>query len=249
MPFTAIIPARYASTRFPGKPLTLIKGKPMIQHVYERCVEANAQRVVVATDSQQIAETVAAFGGQYCMTSKHHESGTSRIAEVLNQLSIDDNEVIVNVQGDEPFIPAANIQQVANNLMLFSQAKMTTLCEPIIALDDMLNPNVVKVVADKHNFALYFSRAPIPFERDSIAQDEMPLNYTHGYRHIGLYGYRAGFIREYLAMTATSLEHIEKLEQLRVLWHGHKIHIEQAKEPGPIGIDTPEDLARINQAS
>lgn len=249
MPFTAIIPARYASTRFPGKPLALIKGKPMIQHVYERCLEAKARRVIVATDDERIAETVKHFAGEYCMTSKGHESGTSRIAEVLDKLDINDDESIVNVQGDEPFIPSVNVQQVANNLEQHINAQMTTLCEPILSWEEVINPNVVKVVSDKNGFALYFSRAPIPYERDANHQTKAQLDVPFWNRHIGLYGYKAGFVRDYLAMAATELEHLEKLEQLRVLWHGYKIHIEQAREPGPIGIDTPEDLARIEKAN
>ncbi|MBT1063187.1 3-deoxy-manno-octulosonate cytidylyltransferase [Bowmanella sp. Y26] len=246
MKFTCIIPARYASTRFPGKPLVDIHGKPMIQHVVERAMESGASRVVVATDDDRIAEVVHSFGGQVCMTGRHHESGTERLAEVVDILGLDADEIVVNVQGDEPFIPAAIIQQVAENLNQHRQAEMATLAVRLTDVEELFNPNVVKVVTDKLGYALYFSRATIPYDRarflDADSIDEIGDYYL---RHIGIYAYRAGFIKQYVNMTPSGLEQIESLEQLRVLWHGEKIHVDVALQAPPAGIDTPDDLARV----
>lgn len=246
MSFSAIIPARFGSTRFPGKPLAVIDTKPMVQHVYERCREANADRVIVATDDRRIEKTVLDFGGEVCLTSEHHESGTTRLAEVIETLNIDDNQIIVNVQGDEPFIPAANIRQVAENLIQCSEAKVATLSEEITNFNDLKNPNIVKVVTNKVGLALYFSRAMIPFDRDLNLVGNQSIELMRNlFRHIGIYAYRAGFVREYVALPASDMENIEKLEQLRVLWHGYNIHVAKAIEPPPIGIDTPEDLKKL----
>ncbi|MBF7072659.1 3-deoxy-manno-octulosonate cytidylyltransferase [Glaciecola sp. MH2013] len=253
MEFIVVIPARYGSTRFPGKPLALIKDKPMIQHVVERAGEAGAQQVVVATDDDRIANAVRSFGAEVCMTREDHESGTTRIAEVLHSYGIDDDTIVVNVQGDEPFIPSANIQQVARNLHENSDFPMATLAYPISDELDIFNPNVVKVLADKNKRAMYFSRAPIPFDRDEfIAKQEGGANHielrslTSIYlRHIGIYGYRAGFVKQYDTLATTQLEKSESLEQLRVLWHGYPIHIDVAKHAPPHGVDTPDDLARF----
>ncbi|MBN7819945.1 3-deoxy-manno-octulosonate cytidylyltransferase [Bowmanella yangjiangensis] len=246
MKFTCIIPARYASTRFPGKPLVDIHGKPMIQHVVERAMESGANRVVVATDDERIAEVVKSFGGQVCMTGRHHESGTERLAEVVDILGLDADEIVVNVQGDEPFIPASIIQQVAENLNQHRQAEMATLAVRLTDVEELFNPNVVKVVTDKLGYALYFSRATIPYDRarflDADSIDEIGDYYL---RHIGIYAYRAGFIKQYVNMTPSGLEQIESLEQLRVLWHGEKIHVDVALQAPPAGIDTPDDLARV----
>ena len=246
MKFTCIIPARYASTRFPGKPLVDIHSKPMIQHVVERAMESGANRVVVATDDERIAEVVKSFGGQICMTGRHHESGTERLAEVVDILGLDADEIVVNVQGDEPFIPASIIQQVAENLNQHRQAEMATLAVRLTDVEELFNPNVVKVVTDKLGYALYFSRATIPYDRarflDADSIDEIGDYYL---RHIGIYAYRAGFIKQYVNMTPSGLEQIESLEQLRVLWHGEKIHVDVALQAPPAGIDTPDDLARV----
>jgi 3-deoxy-manno-octulosonate cytidylyltransferase (CMP-KDO synthetase) len=246
MKFTVIIPARYGSTRFPGKPLADIHGKPMIQHVVERALDCGAAQVIVATDDERIAEAVRDFGGQVCMTSRHHESGTERLAEVVDILELDADELVVNVQGDEPFIPPANIQQVAENLNLHPQAEMATLAVRLREVEEVFNPNVVKVVTDKLGYALYFSRATVPYDRSRFL-DEDNIDEVGDYylRHIGIYAYRAGFIRQYVNMTPSGLEQIESLEQLRVLWHGEKIHVDIAAETPPAGIDTPADLARI----
>jgi 3-deoxy-manno-octulosonate cytidylyltransferase (CMP-KDO synthetase) len=246
MNFSVIIPARYASTRFPGKPLVDINGKPMVQHVYERAIESGASKVIVATDDARIAKVVSDFGGQYCMTGSHHESGTERLAEVIDMEGMLAHELVVNVQGDEPFIPAVNIQQVAENLYHHQQAEMATLAVRINDVEEAFNPNVVKVVTDKQGFAMYFSRATIPYDRSRFLDEEIIDEIGDYYlRHIGIYAYRAGFIKQYVSMSPSGIEQIESLEQLRVLWHGEKIHVDIARETPPAGIDTPEDLERI----
>ena len=244
MSFIVVIPARYGSTRFPGKPLALINNKPMIQHVYERAVEAGASDIIVATDDKRIGEVVSSFGGKVCYTNDSHESGTERIAEVLSTLSISDNTVVVNVQGDEPFIPPENIQQVANNLVS-SNMHMATLCFPISQRKDIDNSNVVKVVFSSNGKAMYFSRAPIPYDR-SWVQNTQNMHDNAYYRHVGIYAYRAGFVHEYITLSASQYEHIESLEQLRVLYHGYDIHVAVAEQAPPHGVDTPDDLARLN---
>ena len=246
MRFNVIIPARYASSRFPGKPLVDINGKPMVQHVYERAIESGANRVIVATDDARIAKTVSDFGGNYCMTAEHHESGTERLAEVIDVEGLLAHELVVNVQGDEPFIPPENIQQVAENLYNHQDAEMATLGVKISDVEEAFNPNVVKVVTDKRGYALYFSRSTIPYDRsrflDADNIDEIGDFYM---RHIGIYAYRAGFIKQYVNMAPSGLEQIESLEQLRVLWHGEKIHVDEAQKAPPTGIDTPEDLDKL----
>ncbi|MCG9582138.1 3-deoxy-manno-octulosonate cytidylyltransferase [Vibrio tubiashii] len=240
MSFTVVIPARYQSTRLPGKPLADICGKPMIQWVYEQAIQAGADKVIVATDDSRVEQAVEAFGGQVCMTSPNHESGTERLAEVVEKMAIPDDHIIVNVQGDEPLIPPSIITQVAENLAN-SQAPMSTLAVEISDEAEVFNPNAVKVLTDKDGYAMYFSRATIPWDRDSFADDakiiKQPLM-----RHIGIYAYRAGFINTYINWEPTALEKIECLEQLRVLWYGEKIHVEVAKEAPAAGVDTPEDL-------
>lgn len=246
MEFTVIIPARYASSRFPGKILADIMGKPMVQHVHERALEAGASKVVVATDDERIEAAVKSFGGEVCMTADTHESGTERIAEVVDLLGIDDEQIIVNIQGDEPFIPAANIRQVAANLFKCDWAQMATLAAPITSVEEAFNPNAVKVLTDKVGSALYFSRSTIPYDRERFLNVENPDEIGDFYlRHIGIYSYRAGYIKEYVSLSPSELERIESLEQLRVLWHGGKIHVDCAQEPPPTGIDTPEDLTHL----
>lgn len=245
MSFTVVIPARYESTRLPGKPLADIGGKPMIQWVYEQSLQAGAEKVVVATDDARVESAVQAFGGVVCMTSSEHESGTERLAEVVKVMNIPDDHVIVNVQGDEPLIPPAIITQVANNLAS-SQAPMATLAVEISHEDEVFNPNAVKVLTDKDGYAMYFSRATIPWDRDNFANGgkviAQPLM-----RHIGIYAYRAGFINTYINWEPTALEKIESLEQLRVLWYGEKIHVEVAKQAPPAGVDTPDDLEVVRK--
>ncbi len=240
MSFTVVIPARYQSTRLPGKPLADIGGKPMVQWVYEQAIQAGADQVIIATDDERVEKAVKAFGGDVCMTSPDHESGTERLAEVVKLKNIPDDHIIVNVQGDEPLIPPSIILQVANNLAA-SQAPMATLAVEIEDEAEVFNPNAVKVLTDKDGYAMYFSRATIPWDRDNFANGgktiAQPLM-----RHIGIYAYRAGFINTYINWEPTALEKIECLEQLRVLWYGEKIHVEVAKKAPSAGVDTPEDL-------
>jgi 3-deoxy-manno-octulosonate cytidylyltransferase (CMP-KDO synthetase) len=240
MSFTVVIPARYQSTRLPGKPLADIAGKPMIQWVHEQALQAGADKVIIATDDERVEQVVKSFGGEVCMTSPDHESGTERLAEVVEKMAIPDDHIIVNVQGDEPLIPPSIIAQVADNLAN-SQAPMATLAVEIDHEAEVFNPNAVKVVTDKDGYAMYFSRATIPWDRDNFAGQQQTIAQPL-MRHIGIYAYRAGFINTYINWQPTTLEKIECLEQLRVLWYGEKIHVEVAKEAPAAGVDTPEDL-------
>lgn len=243
--FTVIIPARYASTRLPGKPLADIHGKPMVVRVMEQAIKSGASRVIIATDHPDVAAAVIAAGGEACMTNPDHQSGTERLAEVIDTYGFSDDEIIVNVQGDEPLIPPEIIRQVAQNLQ-GSQANMGTLAVPIHSAQEAFNPNAVKVVMDKDGYALYFSRATIPWDRDQFAKSKEAIGDTF-LRHIGIYAYRAGFIRRYIAWDASPLEKIEMLEQLRVLWYGEKIHVAVAEKAPGAGVDTPEDLELVRQ--
>lgn len=246
MSFVAIIPARYASSRLPGKPLMDIHGKPMIVHVLERARESGAARIIVATDHADVAKAVEAAGGEVCMTRADHESGTERLAEVVEKCGFADDTPIVNLQGDEPMIPPENLRQVAENLIA-SGVGMSTLAVPIEDAQEAFNPNAVKVVCDKNGFALYFSRATIPWDRDRFAHSRDAIGDSL-LRHIGIYGYRAGFIRRYVSWAPSPLEQLEKLEQLRVLWYGEKIHVAVARQVPGTGVDTPEDLERVRAA-
>ncbi|MDE9444897.1 3-deoxy-manno-octulosonate cytidylyltransferase [Xenorhabdus bovienii] len=244
--FTVIIPARFASTRLPGKPLADIHGKPMIVRVMERAIRSGANRVIVATDNQAVFDAVTAADGEACMTSAHHHSGTERLAEVIDRYQFADDEIIVNVQGDEPLIPEQIIKQVADNLAE-SDAGMATLAVQIQDAEEAFNPNTVKVVMDAQGYALYFSRATIPWERDRFMQSKETVG-DNFLRHIGLYAYRAGFIRRYVQWAPSPLESIEMLEQLRVLWYGEKIHVAKALQAPGAGVDTPEDLEAVRKA-
>ncbi len=248
MQFNVIIPARHDSNRLPGKPLLDIAGKPMIQHVYERARESGADKIIIATDDDRIANSAAGFGAEVCMTSAEHRSGTERISEVLTKTGLDDDSIVVNLQGDEPMMPPTLIHQVAQNLYEHHDASVATLQEQIHNAADLFDPHVVKVISDQSGYALYFSRAPIPWDRDafSISTEELPETALH-FRHVGLYAYRAGFIKQYVSWPACELEQMESLEQLRVLWHGHKIHVAQAGQPTERGVDTDRDLARVRQ--
>jgi 3-deoxy-manno-octulosonate cytidylyltransferase (CMP-KDO synthetase) len=245
MSFIAIIPARFASSRLPGKPLADIGGKPMVVHVMERAKESGADRVIVATDHPDVFAAVQAAGGEVCMTRADHQSGTERLAEVIELYGFSDEDIIVNVQGDEPLVPPVIIKQVAENLAS-CEAGMATLAVPIETAEEAFNPNAVKVVMDAKGFALYFSRATIPWERERFAKSKETVGDTF-LRHIGIYAYRAGFIRRYVNWAPSPLEHIELLEQLRVLWYGEKIHVAVAKEVPSVGVDTPEDLQRVRE--
>lgn len=261
MHFRVVIPARYASSRLPGKPLADIAGKPMILHVLARALDAGAESVVVATDDTRVRDVVEAAGYAALMTSPDHQSGTERLVEVVEQMGWTDDTLVVNVQGDEPLIEPALIREAARQLVLHEDAVMATLAHPIHDLADFLNPNVVKVVVDEAGYAVYFSRAPVPWPRDAFARlglagaaltaagsgvPHEPLPHDLGaLRHIGLYAYRAGFLRTYAGLTASPLERHEMLEQLRVLWHGYRICLGMTPGAPAPGVDTPDDLARV----
>ncbi|MAX52490.1 MAG: 3-deoxy-manno-octulosonate cytidylyltransferase [Methylophaga sp.] len=246
MSFSIIIPARYASSRLPGKPLMDIAGKPMIQHVYERALESDADKVIIATDDERIADTVTAFDADVCMTAETHRSGTDRLAEVVEKRQFNDKEIVINVQGDEPCLPALLINQVAADLAQHKEADMASLFSRIHQEKQVFDPNVVKVVMDNQGYALYFSRAPIPWMRDHFHKTELPPELPH-YRHIGLYGYRAHFLKNYTGMAPCLLETEESLEQLRVLFHGKKIHMSEALISAGHGVDTEADLIEVRQ--
>ncbi|ROQ20292.1 3-deoxy-manno-octulosonate cytidylyltransferase (CMP-KDO synthetase) [Marinimicrobium koreense] len=248
MSFYVVIPARYASSRLPAKPLKDIAGKPMIRHVYERARESAATQVIIATDDERIEQAARAFGATVCMTSADHQSGTDRLQEVVSQLGLPDDAIVVNVQGDEPLIPPAVINQVAQNLAGDSSASVATLCEPIELVEDFCNPNIVKVVMDAHGRALYFSRAPIPYPRDAFAGEgrALPEDFV-ARRHIGIYAYRVGLLHRFVTWDQAPLERFESLEQLRVLWQGESIHVAEACRPVPGGVDTELDLDRVRR--
>jgi len=244
--FTVLIPARYASTRLPGKPLADIAGKPMVVRVAERARGAGATRVVVATDDERVQMAVAAHGVDVCMTRGDHPTGTDRLAEAAAALGLSDDSIVVNVQGDEPLLAPSLIRAMAGLLERNPDAAIATACHPIADPAEAFNPNVVKVVLDAHGYALYFSRATIPWARDAFAADrtrlppELPL-----YRHYGLYAYRVAFLRAFPTLPPAPIERFEALEQLRALWHGYRVVVEiTAGTPAP-GVDTPEDLARV----
>ncbi|MEK1943092.1 MAG: 3-deoxy-manno-octulosonate cytidylyltransferase [Pseudomonas sp.] len=246
--FTVVIPARFASTRLPGKPLQDICGKPMIQHVWEQAKKSSAQRVVVATDDARIVEACKGFGAEVVLTRVDHNSGTDRLAEVASALGLAGDAIVVNVQGDEPLIPPAVIDQVAANLAEHTEAAMATLAEPIDDVTALFNPNVVKVVTDKNGLALTFSRAPLPWARDSFAQsrEQLPAGVPYR-RHIGIYAYRAAFLHNFVSWGPCWLEDTECLEQLRALYHGERIHVADALEAPQAGVDTQEDLERVRR--
>jgi 3-deoxy-manno-octulosonate cytidylyltransferase (CMP-KDO synthetase) len=247
MSYIVVIPARYASTRLPGKPLLDIVGKPMIQRVVEQAARCGAERVVVATDDKRIADAVTDFGGEVVMTDANHPSGTDRLQEVAQKLGLDDAAVIVNVQGDEPLIPPSVIDQVAGNLASHSEAGIATLCERIHDLETVMNPNAVKVIFDHQGMANYFSRAPIPWSREQFSSNlsqQLPAGAEY-YRHIGIYAYRVGFLHSYVNWPSSMTEVTESLEQLRALANGVRIHVDVAFETPPAGVDTQEDLERV----
>jgi 3-deoxy-manno-octulosonate cytidylyltransferase (CMP-KDO synthetase) len=248
MDFVVVIPARYASTRLPGKPLQDIAGKPMIRHVWEQAKKSAASRVVVATDDARIVDACQAFGAEVLLTRADHNSGTDRLAEVASQLGLAADAIVVNVQGDEPLIPPAIIDQVAANLAAHPEAGIATLGEPLRDAAQLFNPNVVKLVADARGLALTFSRAPLPWARDAFAADRASLPADVPFRrHIGIYAYRAGFLHDFVAWGPCWQEDTECLEQLRALWHGVRIHVADALEAPPAGVDTPQDLQRVRQ--
>ncbi|MBM3345414.1 MAG: 3-deoxy-manno-octulosonate cytidylyltransferase [Betaproteobacteria bacterium] len=256
VPFIVVIPARYASSRLPGKPLADIGGKPMIVRVAERARASGAEAVYVATDHDDVRDAALAHGFDTVMTSPHHASGTDRIAEVAHSLAFDPKAIVVNVQGDEPLIAPHLVANVAAVLAADDSAVMSTACHAITNPEDMFNPNVVKVVLDAHGGAMYFSRAPLPWPRDAFAESfrrapgKLPARLPRGlpcYRHIGIYAYRASFLERFSALARSPLEEFEALEQLRVLAHGYRIAVAICKQAPQGGVDTPEDLERVRE--
>ena len=245
MSFTVLIPARLASSRLPDKPLADIAGKPMVVHVADRAAESGAERVVVACDDERIRAACAAHGVAAVLTRTDHASGSDRLAEACEKLGLDGGDVVVNVQGDEPLIDPALIDACAALLRQRDDCVMSTAAHPITSAAELDNPNVVKVVLDAAGRALYFSRAPIPWWRDGRAAGTAQIQSPAPLRHVGLYGYRAGFLRRFPTLPPAPIEQLESLEQLRVLWHGERIAVHITDHaPGP-GVDTPEDLARV----
>lgn len=254
--FSIIIPARYGSTRLAGKPLLDIAGQTMIERVYRQASSSNADQVIVATDDQRILATVNNFGGQVVMTNAEHPTGTDRLQEVAAKRGFDDQHIIVNVQGDEPLIPAEAINQLAENLQNHSVAGIATLCEQITDTAEIFDPNAVKVVRDKNQFAQYFSRAPIPWLRGWPAPHTLDFqsaelsaliasSKTQWYRHIGMYAYRVSVLNQYVSWAVCEQERVESLEQLRALDNGVKIHCAETYSQIPAGVDTEQDLARV----
>jgi 3-deoxy-manno-octulosonate cytidylyltransferase (CMP-KDO synthetase) len=246
MSFTVLIPARYASTRLPGKPLADIAGKPMVVRVAERAHRAGATRVVVATDDERIRTAVEEHGIAACLTRTDHPTGTDRLAEAARLLELPDDAIVVNVQGDEPLLAPSLIRDVALLLAAHTDAAIATACHPIRDPAEAFNPNVVKVVLDARRYALYFSRATIPWARDffvsgrEVIPADLPI-----YRHYGLYAYRVSFLRSFPALSPAPIERFEALEQLRALWHGHRIVVAITEGTPAPGVDTEDDLAQV----
>ena len=246
MKFSVIIPARYASTRFPGKPLADVAGKPMVVRVAERARRSGAADVIIATDDARIAAVVTRHGFDAIMTSSRHDSGTDRIAEVAARRRYPGEHIVVNVQGDEPLIAPSLIRQVASDLARHRAAAMATACHRIRDPRELVNPNIVKLALDRDGYALYFSRAPIPWARDAFARglSRVPPGLP-AYRHLGIYAYRAAFLRAFTRLAPAAIERFEALEQLRALAHGHRIHCVVTRAAPHPGVDTPADLRRI----
>jgi 3-deoxy-manno-octulosonate cytidylyltransferase (CMP-KDO synthetase) len=246
--FKVVIPARYASTRLPGKPLLSIAGKPMIAHVCVKAQQAGAEEVVVATDDERIFDVVSDLGIRAIMTRPEHQSGTERIAEVAERCSWKRDEIIVNLQGDEPLIPSGIIRELAAALEDQQQAGIATLAARIVDHEEIFNPNSVKVVLNQAGYALYFSRAPIPWDRAGFTQqDKQVSGKMPYYRHIGMYAYTVDFLKRYCSWQPSVLETVESLEQLRILWHGEAIKVKVVENTPPAGVDTAEDLQRVER--
>jgi 3-deoxy-manno-octulosonate cytidylyltransferase (CMP-KDO synthetase) len=246
--YRVVIPARFASSRLPGKPLADIGGKPMVVRVAERARQGGAQSVIIATDHADILAAAREHGVEALMTRADHATGTDRIAEVVERLGLEDDAIVVNLQGDEPLVPAALVSQVAQLLAERREAAIATACHVIHDAAEVFSPNVVKVTFDHLGYAHYFSRAPIPFWRDGFGKGvaSLPENESY-YRHVGLYAYRAGFLRKYGGLAPAPAERLESLEQLRALWHGYRIAVAVCTEAPPPGVDTPEDLEHVRR--
>jgi 3-deoxy-manno-octulosonate cytidylyltransferase (CMP-KDO synthetase) len=245
--FNVVIPARFASSRLPGKPLADIHGKPMIARVVERAQMSDAKRVIVATDDQIIVSALSDMDCEVILTSKEHRSGTDRIAEVIDKIELADDEIVINVQGDEPLLPPENINQTARMLVERPDVNISTLCVQIYESEDVFDPNVVKTLMDKKGVSLYYSRAPVPWYRgrfdgsQELTEDELRAYF----RHVGIYGYRAGLIRQFVKWPMSSMEKLESLEQLRAMENGEIILCQVAEVEPPHGVDTPADLEKI----
>ena len=248
MTFTVVIPARYGSSRFPGKPLADLAGKPMVVHVAERAARSGAREVLVATDHAGIAATVQRFGYAAMMTRRSHASGTDRIAEVAARRRFPAGHIVINVQGDEPLIEPRLIARVAANLAAHRDADIATACTPLTATRDYWSPHIVKVVLDAGGYALYFSRAPVPFARDAFAggSRELPRGLP-AFRHLGIYAYRCGFLARYARLASVPIERYEALEQLRALANGHRISVAVTRKAPHAGVDTPADLRKTRR--
>ena len=245
--FHVVIPARYASTRLPRKALLPIAGKPMVVRVAEQAAKSGAQQIWIATDHPSIMAAVHEHGFKACLTNAHHTSGTDRIAEVVAQQQWHDDTIVVNVQGDEPLMPPALIRAVAQHLHDHPQCAIATACHPIHDEAEICNPNIVKVVLDKDGNALYFSRAPVPYPRDVFAQGAVSEKNITALRHIGIYAYRASFLRAFGQLAPVPIEQAESLEQLRALWHGYKIGVTVSADTPPGGVDTEQDLHAVRK--
>lgn len=255
MDFRVIIPARYNSPLFPGKVLQDIAGKPMLQHVYERALESGAQSVVIATDDDRIAEVAEKFDAPVCMTTASHQSGLERLSEAATALDYDRDDIVIALQASSPLIPPAVITTLAEDLEAHDHAKVATIATKLSDPKDLLNPNIVKVVLNHRHFAIYFSRAPIPWDRahfdefssEKILKATLFSDTTVYYRHVGIYAFRAGFLDTYAAWDPSPIEKVESLEQLRILWHGYKIHVGITSLQVPPGINTQDDLDNIRK--
>ncbi|MCY3860099.1 MAG: 3-deoxy-manno-octulosonate cytidylyltransferase [Gammaproteobacteria bacterium] len=247
MAFTVVIPARYGSTRLPAKPLVDLNGKPMIQHVVERALASRASNVIVATDDQRILDAINTESVKVVLTSTEHQSGTDRIWEAIEDIDMQDESVIVNVQGDEPLIPSAVIDQAAKLVSDATDCGVATLCEAIRDGRDIFNANVVKVVVDRHGRALYFSRAPIPWQRGVFDSNKNPADTDSWYRHLGIYAFKYWALKRFVSLPQSSLERLESLEQLRLLENGISIAIAESDAVIPAGVDTLEDVERVRE--
>lgn len=250
MGYHIVIPARLNSQRLPGKILRDIAGKPLIQWVYERAKLCGAESITIAVDDERVCQAAKQFGAEVCMTGGHHQTGTDRLAEVAEQLNLPDDAIVINLQGDEPLIPPAAVKQVGDSLKACEVAEVATLAVPIKDANEIFDPNVVKVVLDKNGLALNFSRAPIPWVRDSFSAKgidalDKDFNTTGFYRHLGLYAYRARTLKEFSHWEQAPIEKLERLEQLRILWQGKKIYVDIVPDSLPPGIDTEQDLQSI----
>ncbi len=245
--FRVVIPARYDAERLPGKPLINIAGKPMIQHVFDHAQDSRAYEVIIATDDVRIQKMAHNFGADVCMTSSNHTSGTTRLSEVAYLRNFNDDDIIVNVQGDEPYLPASLINQVADDLNDHQNVDITTLCSQITKKKQIFDPNIVKVVIDINGYAIYFSRAPIPWMQEGFHQNLSLTLALPQHKHIGLYAYRAKFLKHYSKLKPCTLEKYESLEQLRAMFYGKKIHLSIAQAYAGHGVDTKHDLIEMRK--